>query len=636
MNLAAPKEAPLAYDFSGLAQSIVLASSLHVKLDNFNEVATETEWENRRKQRYAFAHDSLIDLAHLRHEASQKAKVRLSQQFESLCVNQNVIAKKLEAQITQASAGNRDDANVSAQTHDKEELARIRKEVQAAQTDLEDLKRKALGQSDLESYDRKVVHHDDLAQFVKEEKFQRTEGTIAAHNSDLRRIGEKLAKLHDATQQHHRDIQETQKRNDTRFRVLETDLKSTQADQSRLEESLGSQRESLGLREADLNQLQKSLVNLNQAIHGNPDMSELGLIASQKSHARMLAQLTKSTEQLAEKIKIVEDEIKERNQRHSPKPAQTQLEEEIAIVRQDVEHLTKAQNEEYSFLAETVDNLQISMKECQEQLIHFTDETAKQNSQRISSESLSKAPQLNDPTNPEVVDRVKLEQLENDLKALDTQVVVQKKQFDNLTTERLAQNIIHQTKQLYKEHPGYVQDRLMNMENRQSRMDSYLVHTLEARLVHMRAAIDVIPALANRIQSLEANFKQNCEQNIQTRNTSMSFETITKRLDRLEGATESRRLIQGQDQTTQPQRTVETEVGEKTAKNTGVNETTAPHMAEAVMTSNYEDSVVSTLGKAVSASADESEGPLQNAKRERQVKRKRKSYSQVSDSQDDH
>jgi len=679
-NPTASSQGPLIINFSSLAESVVLASSVNVKLDNIKDSAVQSESEHRRNQKYNAAYHSLVDRSGLRHETSQKAKIRLSNQFESLTKNQRDIASRLDNPETQAPAP------ITSNTDTKEsiqniieEIAKVRKEVQAFQIALDDQKREWLSKSDFDRYSSKAVNHNDLAQLVNRKDFLTVEERLTTRGSDITNLEGKLSDLAVVTQDRHREGQGTQQQNMTRFEGHGTSISNAQKQQSQLKTTLDAQKADFDVHTADLQKLQESLSSLKQVVHGDPDNNELGLILSSENNTNKLAQSIVSADDLAVRIQKLEEAIHEKDRQQSsiPPAVQPGFLGEIAALRQDFDRLGEEQKGEYTIIAEAIDKLETGLKESQEHIARLEETAAKQNTQLLApSENSTDPPQADSPAITNNLDHVKLEQLETDIKALNTHLVVQKKQFDNLTTEHLAKSIINQMKQLYKEHPGHVQDKLRTIEGRQGGIEAYLTQNLEPRLATMqahlngRATNDEVQTLSRRNQILEENINQTYEHAAKSgkdlsdkidvvkdevarhekglddirQSAILKSETTTQRLDGLQGdveilnqeaylgtATDStkqdllRRSLKYQNRICLPENAVET----RHPKSLESNEASISGGQAGSMSSSRDNSVMSRLSGAASRSADDSSGPSINNKRKRQ------SYKSVLDSESD-
>ena len=507
-------QASLNSHLSGFAQSIISASSINVKIDNLNEAAIQGEAETRRNQRYPVVYQALIDHSNLRREASHKARVRLSKQFETHTTNQGIIASQLEAQLAQPSAPAKDGKDSSdAISRIKLEISDMRKELRATQTTLEDQKRRLLKPPESEKSNRKAVHYHDLEGYVKKKDFLLLEKKIPASNLYSEKLEGKISDLAVVTGERHRDAQAAQEHNKSRLQNLDMTISKFQDQQTNLGKWLDAQKEDGVMHSTEMKGLHDNLLEIKTTINGNPEHNEPGLVTSMKSNETTLAQTQHAIEQLKEVTQTLEERIRENHQRSSQTLPEDQsvLAGDIQTLRQDLETLAEDQNKEYTLLVEGINNLESGMKQCQGQLFRLN-EGAKEKVIEKSPEPL----QTNGVVSSDGYDLVKIEKIETDLKALDMQFLVQKRQFDNLTTEHLAQCIIHQTKQLYKEHPGHVQDKLRDLEKRQFWTDSYLTKNLEPRLEQMTAAIGGCVA-KDTIHELRVQTQKSFANNVDTK-----------------------------------------------------------------------------------------------------------------------
>ena len=637
-------------DFAGFRQSIISASSVHKKLEELTEAVNESENEIRRKQKYASAYEPSFEFPKIRYEASRKAKARWSQHFESLTADQTSMAQRLEAQIAENSAKKVIQSTIADKGRGEEELAKLRKELQ---TELREMERKSLKQVDLDVYESKFAHREDLAGLVSETRLHQLEEKVAAQDLDGKRRDEKLANSMGLTNKCQADVHESRQYHDTHLQSVDRKLKTLQESHDQLEKSLQAQGRKFVFREAEITKLQHNLISLEGALHGNPDANEKGLIDALETHSQSLTETTRATEQLSQKVNRIKDETIKEMQDYLADSSRHQPCEEVAILRQDLEDLTEVQKREYTLLADTMSGLEDSLKELHN-LSSRPPDTSK----------------IDDLANSMEVDRIKLEKIESELKALITQFLVLKTHSDNLTTERLAHSISHQMQHLYKEHPGHVQDKIIKLESQLLR--------IEARL--KCAAIDGIPELKNQVENIELSIKQCGENCHQTREdvsvhtnaikrvtasqedaidgirqaNSLAHENTAKTIDRLQrdfqllrhdieldtAATISAHSSVGsstlnQIPVAQPKWKGEIHSKGMADKNSKADKAILAQQKEAGMTCEQRENMVCKSNRARSTSTSESETPLASKTRPHQVKRKRKSMPRISDSEDD-
>ncbi|KAL6720246.1 hypothetical protein ACLMJK_002167 [Lecanora helva] len=571
---------PVTSNFSGFAKSLISASSVNVKLDNINEATIHSEAENRRFQKYNVAYHSLMDRANLRQEALHKAKVRLSKQFEAQTASQTVIADHLDEQLAQPSVpsvnGSHDSDVMSIV---RKEIADIRKELRALRTGLDTQERKCIRQSDLDRYDDKA--------------------------------------------------KALQQQNTTHLQALNTSAADRSAQQTRLQQGFENQEERLIAFEADIKRLRSNLTDLERTVLGAPGQDKLGLITSARENKATITEVEDTTRQLEERVCHLEGAVKAKppDPLNNPAEYKAELEEEIKTLRQDLETHAEEQSEEqrreYTVLAENIDKLDEGIKQCRERLSRLEKEPVKEdteasNLQQASFATLNSTNGLN----------VKFEELESNLKALDTQFFVQKQQFDNLTTEHLAHCIINHLKTLYPEHPSHVLDKLTLFEGRQHHIENFLALNVEPRLTGMkraldsRATTDASEVLAVQVQQISTDIVKakkdiaeqigNVERNLQShrdtvrelqQTVSAASESTTKRQDSLQGLVEALR---------------------REDRNRAVSRPPA-----AATPKVRQEDVVNVLSRTVSPASAASDAPL--ARRAR----KRKSMPKISDSEDD-
>ena len=490
-----PGQGSFTSDFGALAESITAASTLKVKLDSHEETAVQNDIENRRSQHFSTAYQSLLDNTAQRHEANQRARAQISKQISSCSIYQNTITSKLDSQISQGRTlpvepGGRNgiDSVIS-------ELAEMRKERRATQAALQEIKRDGLTYADLDRYMRKVVHADDLDQFVHHKEFRKIDEKYASRDG-LRDLEKKLF-----------DLEATGKQNADRFdqQTIEMEKCLGKYDESGKESA--SFAHSLKSQETDLLSLRQSLAELAHAVHGGHRMGdttfkkdEFGLVGTLNSISVNLDQIKDTTERLASRIqRLAEVETSQ------PKS------KDVLKLRSEFDDHTEAQKAEHAFYADGINQLEIEFRQAQQDIADL----------KITKSSSSPSTTIAQTPSTALYDMA--ERSQTDIKAMHTQVLFLKQQFENLTTEQLAQSIINHMKQIYQDHPAHVHDKLRIIDDRLNRTDAYLRDRLEPSLTYLgaaqntRASIDVVNQLQMKMQIAEGNTKQAYEHSINTR-----------------------------------------------------------------------------------------------------------------------
>ena len=666
-TLKAPAREPLKYNISDLARSIISASNVSVKLDSIRD---QTESEFRWKRRYNLAYHSLNDRNSLRYKASDTAKARLDKQLESHIANQGIIASRLDAQLTQSSTPLTENLDSSPCIEDlRKENSEMRKELKAIEVALEEQKRKGLRQMDLDRYARKAVHYDDLTDFVKKQECICMEERISAQGSDLKAFESKLSDLVMVTGDRHREIKEMQRHYAAQFDTLDLGITDAQTKHSHFEESINTQKVDFQGHAEELKKLQDSLADLEKTIRGDLSKNEHGLVRSTESNTGQIASMTDLAGQLAIRMTKLEEDMQNLNKFSSSNPSElANLRHDLVILTEEQRAFTEDQKNGYDILADSLDELRTGIQQVQNRISLLKEDASKNSLQvAIPSTQPSRTLQADTSSNQGDADRVRLERAENDIRALYTQFVASRKQFENLTTEQLAYSVINQTKQLYKEHPGHVQDKLRSIENQQMVTSSYISHNLEPRLAQMHTAISA------QIQNLECNNRKVYNYTVETRkemseridsvmspvhgqgnaladiqqSARLSSEAISKRLDSLKGNVEILnreaycRAVPDptkQDLLRQPldyRERLITPEGirvEKKAQDPKISGQENGHKSPAPvasLTSRQEGSASDGLGGATSLASDESNMPPVLAKR------KRRSCGRISDSEED-
>ena len=545
-----PSKEPPANNFLGLAQSIMTTASSNARYDNSKESAVQTYLDGQRNQRYNAAYHTLTAGADTRYEISDKTKAQFGMHFCVSLEKQNVIATRLDAQITQVSTpAAADPTIISSIDVLKKDMADMRKQIQAAQTAvqsskddieatqaaLETQQRKWLRQSDLDRYDRKAVHHDDLAQFVNRQDLLQVETKLTAHDTTLMTSQKKLGDLASVTGVRHRETKDMQERNSSRNESLDNRTRDIEAKQIQAQKTLDAHKNEFISWGEKLDEVRDNLVRLQQVIQGNSESDGTNQVNTAEHSASQVAQTFDTISQLVERVLKLEEAENAGDLRRSTNSPRNlpELCSDLADLRKEFEIFTEAQKGEYDCVVEDMGQLEARIKELQDEAARTKDDKAKQQPQSpLTSTQPPIILQPNQVTNVDGIDRAKLE---SDLKAIFTQIFVLKKQYDNLTTEHLANNIINQTKQLYKEHPGHVQDKLRMTDTRLYGIDNYITQKLEPRLndIHMaingRVTNDAVQALNLRIQVQEDLNKKNCDAAAQSQQHMSNYLDILKK-----------------------------------------------------------------------------------------------------------
>ena len=658
----------------------MLTSSSNVKLDNSKETAFETDLDSLRSQNYRMAYHSLIASAQSRYEGSDNTKAQAVKQFNTTLGKQNVIASRLDAQTTQTPVPAINEPNIISSIQVlRQELADIRKQIQATQNAvkyskvdiaatqaaIEVQQRKGLRQSDLDDYDRKIVHHEDLDHYTKRREFLSIEDKFNAQKSTVMSWEKKLSELAAVTGERHREGKEIQERNTLRLERLDLDIGDMRAKQSQVEKILDTQNEESITERARLSELQDNLARLDHAIQGSAERDENILIENTKHTASQLAQTIDSVTQVTERMTKLEELRNTENHNSSANLSDNSpdVHSELATLRKEFDIFIEEQRKEYDCVVDDMGQLENRIKYLQDEATRTKDDNAKQHIQ--SPFTSTHPPNVLHPDNITNNKHINCAKLETDYQAIVTQLFVLKKHFENLTTEHLAHNIINQTKQLYSEHPGHVQDKLIKTDNHLSGIDRYITQTLENRLRDMQLAIngratnDMIQALSHQIQ-LQASNNQICRDHAtQTRkdlsehldvsrkdlmnqiaplenerqSTILKLESTSKRLDGLQEGFEtltrnvdSRTGTDGMKHKSLPP---SLENGNRRLISNGFEQAGGEEVGNA-LSSSRGDSVVRILDENTASSVLETPNALPSG-----AERKRKSFATLTDSEDD-
>jgi len=540
---AAPRiQVPTAHNFMGFAQSIMSTTSVNIKLEKIKGLAIENVKESRRHEKHKVAYASLVDLTNANYGAIQKAKMRLEKQFERHNTSQDLIANALEVHPAQPVAPCKD-AVINIGTEIPKDLASMREDLREIRSQLADQRDKGVRQKDLEKFARKTASLDDLEQLITKEELLDIVDKLSARTSDSQSLEAKVSDLASVANERYSKAQETQKRYDKHLEFLDSETSAAikleeQRDLAALKEGLGMQtklaesleksvdtwKEDAALLQEEFKQLRSTQKSLEAIVRGDSINNGLGLNMLMENASKELSQLKPLVDQLQEKLGKLEEgaahDSASPRQRSAPIDDVADPNGHINGIRQDLAEVIGATDElkrEFYELADDIDNIRQGLTNLRAEYDRSKDGVHRQHLQNFQPAQLHPEATVlahtNGLVNLENLSHGKLEKLENDLQALDVFAKSQQLRFDNLTTEDMARSIIHQTKQLYKEHPGHVQDKLRILEEQQRNVDAYITGNLQPRLlqvdmrVSVRARIDALEVLNNRVQVLEENMK---------------------------------------------------------------------------------------------------------------------------------
>ena len=608
-NITSQSEMPIANNFNDFARAIMSTTSANIKIDNVKEKTSRTERVSRRQSKKGFVHDNLNDCTVSLQNTLESSNKRLLRQFATKVESQDSVAAALAVNESPAPVFGMESSSIPDSTTVQKEIESLREELEKVKRDLDYIARKGPKPNDLKKYARyddldsyvqfrdldkyarlsdlegyanandlgkylrKAQHREDIAQLVKKEEVHGIEEKLAAHTLDLKKLEGKMSDLAIVTGERYRECQREGKHSTDRFEGVDNatanlrskqasledrltkDLADAQERQCSLEKRLENQKNDVAVCMENFESLQNDVTGLKVTLQGVMTDGELSHHKSTDSNFQKLPRASDPVEQRQERTEESQTENKVTHNHQNPSSSLEYASvstQEIKLLRydlQDLETSVEDRKNEYSMIVDDIETLSNGMKSYQ-------------------NESAREIARLNDevagvkrtPTNLEDVDRARIDRLETDLRALDTQFVVQKNQFDNLTTEHLAHCIIHQMKQLYKEHPAFVQDKLRLAESQLFKVDHYIGQNLEPRLGTMNNAITINrQALEIKLNDTSAYIrgvrKEFSENLIPVRASIASYrdsmesmidkarlaEDTMKRLDDLEGAIEDLR-----------------------------------------------------------------------------------------------
>lgn len=530
-EMALPKSAcasiqpPVAQSFIRFAQSIMATTTVNMKLESVKELTAENVKESRRQEKHIVAYASLVDLTSSNCGTIQRARTKLEKQFERYSTNQELIANSLEATDVKRPISRAEHTPDHTNIEVTEELKRLQRDLREVRRGLEDQQDKAIRQKDLDRFARKTARLEDLEQTVTKEELLEFREELLGRFSQVKKIENEMSTLANAANKGQNRAQATQEKNEKRFQDLSSEasgvrdtsdqrFSSTQSQIAELKDTSGSVSKGLEtavdtlkgdftvLRE-ELEQLRAAQIKNEISIHGDSSNCHSGLIELIEKCSQGVSQLMEKFDKLDEKI--IHDLASPRTQ---------SVAEQIESVRQHAtedSNTTEELKQEFDVIADDFGKFEEGFNKLKDEFYLFKEAQEKSQLQPVLHS-----------------DHVKLEKIENNLQSLSLFTKTQQMKFDNLTTEDLARNIIHQTKQLYKEHPGHVHDKLRILEDQQRKVDAWIMSIVQPRLlnletqINLRAGNDALNHLDCRVQTLETFHNRN------------TMATLSKELQELE------------------------------------------------------------------------------------------------------
>ena len=537
-------QAPLLDGLNGFAQSIMSAASLTVKSDLLKQQAVGQQRERDRQSKFKSVFLTLIEDAESRLEGMDKASLELDKQMnlssQTQSNNVTTLARLLkDAGVHNALPNPHDTASLkddvadvkadlkttkkginNSRTRFKDDIADLKADFRAAEKKFDSLNRDAVMSEELRKKLRGLATKDELRGLVAKDDLRRvTTDEVRKHITEaLVPTEKKLASLtlEDASLSNrvkdaeafmrkcHETAEEKDQGQSSRFDCLKMEL-------SRLDLTIEEQERAHAALKVDVGAQNKLLTELSTCVRLDPSNNVPSLDKVVTKNSDQIKSLQQDCEKINKAIRQTQ-ELQAASKLGSPQVstasinADTKHGEEIKLMHSDLDAL-KLEQKDIKLIQRALTN---ALKEGQEkvELIRTDldslineekekDASVAQGFEEISVEQKKQREDLSRFQTTRGSDQQKLQDLELGLRKLSqtTQtielfVTSQQQKFDRLTSDHLAQNMVHQMQQMYPQHPG-------NLLAWHAKVDSYLSGTLKDRLAHMDS----------HIESLGGNFK---------------------------------------------------------------------------------------------------------------------------------
>ena len=280
--------------------------------------------------------------------------------------------------------------------------------------------------------------------------------------------------------------------------------------------------------------LQKDCEKLNEAIRQTQELQAASKLRSPQISTTSINADTK----LVEEIKLIHSDLDAlKAEQEVTKLIQRDLnalkagQEKVELIRTDLDSLINEEKQKDASVAQGFEEISVELKKQREDL------TRLQTEYRLVKQSQTSRPASNHPPTPPFArasisprgsDQQKLQDVELGLRrlaqttqTLELFVASQQQKFDRLTSDHLAQNMVHQMQQMYPQHPG-------NLLAWQAKVDSYLGGVLKDRLANIEsqflAQMTTRRVADAKILELQEKIRDITQSTTETRNT--CFATI--------------------------------------------------------------------------------------------------------------
>ena len=544
-------QGPLLDSLNGFAQSIMSGASLTVKRDLLKQQAVGQQKERDRQSKFKSVFLTLVEDSESRLEDTDKASLDLDKQInlhsQTQSKNVTTMARLLKDAGVQNALPNphdtarlKDDVvKVDLKTTKKEfdssrgrfedDIAGLKADLKAAAKKIDTLNRDAVLSEELRRKLRGLATKDELCGLVAKDDLRRvTTDEVRRHITEaLIPTEQKLASLtlEDASlsnrvkdaealiQKCRETAEEKDQAHSSRFDRLESSLSNSRMECSGLGLTIEEQERAFAALKDDVGAQNRLLTELSTCVKPDPSNNVLSLDKVVATNSDRIKWLQQDYEKLKEAIRHTQ-ELQAASKLGSPQVstafinADTKHVEEIKLMHSDLDAL-KAEQEDTKLFQDDLNALKVGQEKVElirtdlDSLINEEKEKDASVAQGFEEISVELKKQDEDLTRLKASisargsDQQKLQDVESGLRKLSqtTQtlelfVASQQQKFDRLTSDHLAQNMVHQMQQMYPQHPG-------NLLAWQSKVDVYLGGSLKDNL----ASIDA------QIRSLGGNFR---------------------------------------------------------------------------------------------------------------------------------
>ena len=552
-------QAPLLDSLNSFAQSIISTANVTVKRDLLKQQAVGQRRERDRQSKFKSVFLTLIEDADSRHEVMEKSSLELDKQINLSSQSQSKDTTTLARLLEDAGAHNalpnsHDTASLKDDVGDvkadlkttkkeiessrgrfKDDIAELKADLRATGKKFDSLDRDAVTSEELRKKLRGLATKDELRGLVAKDDLRRvtkdevrkhitealvpTENKLASLTFEGASLSNRVKDAEALTQKCRETAEERFQGQSTRIDRLENSVSDSRQEVRRLDLTIGEQERAYAALKVDVGAQNKLLNELNDFVRLDPSNNILSLDKVVTQNSVQIKSLQQDCEKLNEAIRQTQ-EFQAASKLGSPQVsaasfnADTKFEEGIQLMRSDLDAL-KAEQEATKLTQPEPTNALRPVQEKVElirtdldSLINEErqkDASVAQGFEEISVELKKQREDLIQLQTEKGSDQQKLRDVDLGLRRLfqNTQtlelfVTSQQQKFDRLTSDHLAQNMVHQMQQMYPQHPG-------NLTVWQAKVESYLSGNLKDRLANIDSHIDSLGGkFRERLASVEA------------------------------------------------------------------------------------------------------------------------------------